>query len=434
MPVELRTVAAMIVFILSYGRLPRRRRSRRLPARSPSSRGGVIAGAEVAATNVDTSIATKTTTNSDGVYTVTQLREGPYMLSITAPGLREFIVTNILLVTRDVRRIDAKLEVGVLSEAVEVTGGATLIEAETPRISDVRTADQLRTLPLNDRGVWSFLQVTPMLSPRGGSYSFAGSRTNQSQFAIDGTTMSDGVTDNAIGPLANYIESFKEVKLDLANNSAEYPAFGQVTIISKSGTNAFNGSVFDYYQSPIFRARDPFQASAAGGCTTSGCRWRTGEDSPALRRPARTFWFASGETFTGSSAPLALNPTVPLEPGAAAIFRRSASDSQPVHRRDLHRRTHSGECDQSGLAAIQDRFYPLPNTGNTSRPADANNYPRYGATGSAKPYYATSRLDHNFSASDRYSRASRCTSRRIRCGKAICRRSASAGSSARTRR
>ena len=194
------------------------------------------------ATNVETSIATKTTTNSDGVYTVIQLREGPYMLNITAPGLREFIATNILLVTRDVRRIDATLEVGVLSEAVQVTGRSTPIELETPRVSDVRTAEQLRTLPLNDPGVWSFLAVTPTLSLRAGTYSFAGSRYNQSQFAIDGTSMSDGVGESPVGPLANYIESFKEVKIDLANNSAESPSLGQVTIISKSGANRFSGS------------------------------------------------------------------------------------------------------------------------------------------------------------------------------------------------
>src|SRR5262245_62850391 len=102
------------------------------------SSGGVIAGAEVVATNVETSITTKTTTNSDGVYTVSQLREGPYMLSITAPGLREFIATNILLVTRDVRRIDAKLEVGLLTEAVQVVGGTQPPELETRRVSELR--------------------------------------------------------------------------------------------------------------------------------------------------------------------------------------------------------------------------------------------------------------------------------------------------------
>src|SRR5207237_3943105 len=114
------------------------------------------------------------------------------------------------LVTRDVRRIDAKLELGVLSEAVQVTGGATPIELETPRVSDVRTAAQLRTLPLNDPGVWSFLAVTPTLALRNGTYSFAGSKLNQSQFAIDGTSMSDGVGESPVGPLATYIESFQE--------------------------------------------------------------------------------------------------------------------------------------------------------------------------------------------------------------------------------
>jgi hypothetical protein len=62
------------------------------------------------------------------------------MLRITAPGFREFLVTDMVLVTRDVRRIDATLEVGGLDAAVQVIGGATALELETPRISDVRSA------------------------------------------------------------------------------------------------------------------------------------------------------------------------------------------------------------------------------------------------------------------------------------------------------
>jgi hypothetical protein len=150
-------------------------------------------------------------------------------------------------------------------EAVQVTGGATPIELETPRVSDVRTAEQLRTLPLNDPGVWSFLAVTPTLSWRAATYTFAGSKYNQSQFAIDGTSMSDGVGESAIGPLANYIESFKEMMIDLANNSAEFPSLGQVTIVSKSGANRFSGSVFDYYWGPSFRARNPFSGQRQAG-------------------------------------------------------------------------------------------------------------------------------------------------------------------------
>ena len=159
------------------------------------SSGAVIRGATVTATNVETSVVTKTTTNDDGVYTISQLREGPYLLSIAAPGFREFIATDILLVTRDLRRIDAVLQTGGFEAAVKVVAGSAPIELETARVSDVRTADQLRTLPLNDPGVYSTLAITPMMSFRGGTYTFAGSKLNQSQFALDGTSMSDGVNE-----------------------------------------------------------------------------------------------------------------------------------------------------------------------------------------------------------------------------------------------
>jgi hypothetical protein len=281
--------------------------------RDPS--GAAVSDAKITATNVETGVVSTTASNKEGVYTVAQLREGSYLVSVQATGFREALAADVVLVARDVRRLDVSLVIGALEERVDVAGGATLIEAETARVSDTRTADQLKTLPLNDRGIWSFLQVTPMLSPRGGSYSFAGSRTNQSQFAIDGTTMCDGVTDNAIGPLANYVESFKEVKLDLANNSAEFGSLGQVTILSKSGTNGFNGSAFDYYQSPIFRARDPFATVRRAGVQHNiGLSLGGPVAIPQLYNGrGRTFWFASGETFTGSSASSALNPTVPIE-------------------------------------------------------------------------------------------------------------------------
>ena len=196
-----------------------------------------------------------------------------------------------------------------------MTAGSAPIELETARVSDVRTADQLRTLPLNDPGVYSTLAITPMMSFRGGTYTFAGSKLNQSQFAIDGTSMSDGVNETPIGPLANYIESFKEVKIDIANNSAESASLGQVTIVSKSGTNRFAGAVFDYYQSPILRVKNPFSMRRSSGVIHF--------PGLALGGPAviprlydghgRTFWFVSGETVNGSSASTDLNPTVPLE-------------------------------------------------------------------------------------------------------------------------
>ncbi len=365
--------------------------------------GAIVTDATITATNTATGVVSTAKTNKDGVYTVTQLREGTYVVVVHADNFPESIVSDVLLVARDVRRLDVTLVLANLESKVDVTGGATLIEAETPRISDTRTADQLKTLPLNDRGVWAFLQMTPMFQPRGGSYSFAGSRTNQSQFAIDGTTMSDGVTDNAIGPLANYVESFKEVKIDIANNSAEFSALGQVTLISKSGTNRFNGSVFDYYQSPIMRSRDYFATTRRAGIQHFlGLAAGGPLELPQLYDGRnRTFWYISGETVNGSAASAALNPTVPLPAWRNGDFSALGIPIRNPFTGEIYA---DGRIPASAInpvaLRIQNRFYPLPNTGDTSV-LRASNYNDTVPRAASKPYYLTGRVDHNFSSKDR---------------------------------
>jgi hypothetical protein len=406
MRVHLRSLAASTIILLAVAASPAAAQTTyaTITGTVTDASGGVIEGAAVAATNVETSVVTRATTNREGVYTVTQLREGPYMLSVTAPGLREFLATDIVLVTRDIRRIDAKLEVGGLEAAVQVrAGGAAPIELETGRLSDVRTAEQLRTLPLNDPGVYSVLAITPMLAQRAGSYTMAGSRYNQSQFSLDGTSMSDGVGETPIGPLANYIESFKEVKIDIASNSAESASLGQVTIISKSGTNQFHGAVFDYYQSPMFRATNPFSNRRQSGVLHF--------PGLALGGPAaiprlfdgrgRTFWFVSAETVNGSSMSVDLNPTVPIEAWRRGDF---SALGRPIRNPFTGEIYADGRIPAAALnpvaLQIQQRFYPLPNTGNTAV-LQATNYRETIGTKRGKPYYATARVDHNFSANDR---------------------------------
>jgi outer membrane receptor protein involved in Fe transport len=369
--------------------------------RDPS--GAAIPEAKVTAINAETGVATTTTSNKEGVYTVAQLREGPYVVTVEATGFSEAIAGDVILVARDIRRLDFSLVVGAIEAKVDVVGGATFIEVETPRISDTRTADQLKTLPLNSRGVYAFLQMTPSLSQRAGVYSFAGSRMNQSQFAIDGTTMSDGVTENPIGPLANFVESFQEVKLDLANNSAEFSTLGQVTIISKSGTNAFNGTLFDYYQSPDMRAREYFATARRAGVEHNlGLAAGGPLELPGLYKGRnRTFWYASGETFSGSAQSAALNPTVPLEAWRRGDFSALGIQIRNPFTGELYR---DGRIPASALnpvaLKIQQRFYPLPNTGDTSV-LRASNYNDTVPRGLSKPYYATARVDHNFTDRDR---------------------------------
>src|SRR5215813_11351157 len=279
--------------------------------------GAVVPKATVTATNTETNIKTSTTLNEAGNYTLAQLREGTYEVKAEAPGFQEFLAQNVLLVARDVRRLDITLQIGAVGTRVEVEAGATLIETETARISDTKTSETLKTLPLNTRGIWAFLALSPnVLQASGGSSTirFAGSQSNQSHWAIDGTTMSDGVDETQIGPLGNYIESFQEIKLDISNNTAEFGTIGQVTMISKSGTNQFRGTLFDYYSTPFFRARNPFALARGTGVT----HMPGGSIGGPVLLPRiyngknKTFFFFSFETGRGSTSTDVLNPTVPL--------------------------------------------------------------------------------------------------------------------------
>jgi hypothetical protein len=90
----------------------------------------------VTATHVESNIQTSAQTNNAGVYTLPQLKEGQYTVGAKNAGFKEFISENVVLRARDTRRLDIVLEVGAVETKVEVTGGATLIETETARISD----------------------------------------------------------------------------------------------------------------------------------------------------------------------------------------------------------------------------------------------------------------------------------------------------------
>jgi hypothetical protein len=152
--------------------------------------GAVVPNATVTATSVQTNIKTTAKSNEDGNYTVAQLKEGTYTLRAEAAGFKSFLMDNVGLVARDVRRVDVKLEVGDVATQVEVAGGATLIETETARISDTKDSLVLNTVPTNSRSLWAILNLSPGLQGQAGSSvtRFAGSRVNENNWSIDGTT------------------------------------------------------------------------------------------------------------------------------------------------------------------------------------------------------------------------------------------------------
>ena len=371
--------------------------------------GAAVPGATVVATHVETNSQTTAQTNEVGIYTIGQLREGTYSVHAKSAGFKEFVVQNVQLIARDYRRLDISMEVGAVETAVEVTAGATLIETETARIADTKTAEMLKSIPLNTRGIWAFLSLSPgvLQAGTGSTIRFAGSRSNQSHWAIDGITFSDGVDETQIGPLANYIESYQEIKIDIANNTAEFGTIGQVTLISKSGTNEFHGNLFDYYTTPWFRARNPFALVRNTGVShTPGGSAGGPVFIPKLYNGKdKTFFFFSFETGRGSPTPVLINPTVPITPWRTGDFSalstpiRDPLSGQPFP----GNRIPANRLNQTSLK-LQERFYPLPNFGDPTVFA-AQNYRENKIQPFAPSNYWTLRGDHRFNEQNQiYSR------------------------------
>ncbi len=383
------------------------------------SSGAAVPNVTIEATHIQSNYRYAAKSNEVGNYTLPQLREGEYRVRANATGFSEFIAQNVLLQAREERRLDIRLQVGTLGSAVEVTAGAALIETDTARIGDSKNAEALKSLPLSTRSLYSFLALTPGVLGAGGGQStrrFAGSRVNQSEQSIDGITTSNGFDGTQITPLVSYIESFQEVRVDMANNSADIGSVGQVTVVSKSGTNEIHGNVFDYYVTPWFRARNPFAAERGAGVRHQP----GGSIGGPIAIPKvyngrdRSFFFFSFETSRGSNINQLLNPTVPPVPWRNGDFSAlcSAYDA-------------AGLCDdEDGVQLInpladggpapfannripigsinavsqriQDRFYPLPNFGDLNVFASQNYREQKSRQFDPQTYY-TARLDHRFS-------------------------------------
>lgn len=370
--------------------------------------GAVIVGATVTVTNLASNYRYTATTNGAGYYTIGQLLEGKYSVDVEAPGFKRYVEKGVSIANQELRRIDIRMQIGDVATTVEVKGTTALIETEKARISDTKTAETIKDLPLNTRSLWSFVGQNPSIVTAASSTAtrrFSGSRNNQSDASVDGITISNGRDGTQISPLVNYVESMAEVRVDMANNTAEFGGLGQVTVVSKSGTNSLHGSAFDYYQTPAMVSRNPFAASGSAGITHSPGATIGGPITlPKLYNGKdHTFFFFSYETSRGSAVHDLVNPTVPLASWRSGNFG-ALLPSTVIKDPFANNAPFAGNIIPSTrlnpvAIKIQDLFYPLPNFGSATT-LQSQNY-RQSLTREYDPsIYWTTRIDHRFSDRD----------------------------------
>ena len=364
--------------------------------------GAVMPGAAVQVQNVETDYSQTAQTDSEGRYLVRNLPLGSYSVTIQQAGFRTEVRRGITLTVGSEVTINAQLAVGNIEERVEVTGEASPVETTNATVSGLVNQEQMRDLPLNGRnidqlallspGVWANRNYTNTVTTGLGMHlSINGDRPSSTLYLLDGTVVNDH-TNNGRGGVAGVqlgVEGILEFRLLTHNFSAEYgrSSGGVLSAVTRSGTNEFHGSAFEFVRNNVFDARNffnpgdlpPFRRNQFGG--TLGGRIIRDKlffflNYEGLRQVQGNTVIASVPDVPARSG---LLPTGPVDPGAGKPTLQQVTVNPSV--------------------VPYLKLYPLPNGGNHGD-GTADFIEDFGAT--ASDDYAMERMDYRLSDKDNF--------------------------------
>ncbi len=247
--------------------------------------GAAIVGASVTAKDLDRGTEWPTKTNEDGIYAYPRIPVGRYTLSISAPGFKTYVNPNFTLEVDQRARIDASLEVGAVTENVQVTGEAPLLQTDTTQVGSVITSNTISNLPLISENPIALTLLTAgvttpdpssfnngVRSTGGGRPYVNGNREEANNFLLDGTD-NNFTSDNLVSYQPNP-DALEEFRLITNNASAEFGNFqgGIINMVIKSGTNEFHGNAFEDFRNDKLNS-NTWANNWNGGVPRSPLRW-----------------------------------------------------------------------------------------------------------------------------------------------------------------
>jgi Carboxypeptidase regulatory-like domain len=278
--------------------------------------GAVVAGAQVTLTNTGTQEKHTQTTGNEGAYQFVNVVPGQYRLDITKPGFKHFARTNVVVQVQQDAHIDASLTVGDVGESVEVTAETPLLQAETSSLGQVIEQRKADELPLNGRNIFNLITVSPAAVAQGGSggspvgqnpfswgnYQVGGSFANQGAQYLDGQPLNIGYINLPI--VIPTQDSVGEFKVQYNNLGAEWGKFsgGIVNLSTKSGTNSWHGSVYEYFRNKVLNANEFFhkQFELTNDLKNEPPPWSQNQYGFQLGGPViknKTFFYTSWEQY-----------------------------------------------------------------------------------------------------------------------------------------
>ena len=286
------------------------------------STGAAVAGAKVTLSNSSTGEKRTENSGDDGRYTFVNLFQGQYRVDIEKEGFKHFVRPTVVVEVQQDTRVDATLTIGQVSETVEVSSEVPLLQTESSSLGQVVEQRKANELPLNGRNIFNLITVSPAAVAQGGSggspvgqnpfswgnYQVGGSFANQGAQYLDGQPLNIGYINLPI--IIPTQDSVGEFKVQYNNLGAEWGKFsgGVVNLSTKSGTNSWHGSAYEYFRNKVLNANEYFnkQAQILNGKPNEAPPWTQNQYGFQLGGPVikdKTFFYVSWEQYrqrTGS--------------------------------------------------------------------------------------------------------------------------------------
>jgi hypothetical protein len=347
-----KTACLLVLIALTSLRCAGQATSAEISGSVSDSSGALVPGAAITATNVETGTVQNTKSAANGDYVLTNLKPGTYSLTAEAAGFSKLLQTGLHLQVNQQVRLDLQMQVGQATETVEVSTRAPLLEAESSSIGTVVNTQMVNQLPLNGRNFTQLATLSPGVTGVGssatgtiqggtrpddrrpGSEIFSnGNREGDNNFLFDGVDDNERLTLSVV--LRPAVESVREFKIqtnlysaDIGRNSGAV-----IDVISKSGTNKFHGSAFEFIRNSAVDARTYFNKAGTAFPSLKLNQFGGSLGGPIYRN--KTFFFVDYEGSRRSTQAFVLGnvPTVRMRNGdfgeTVAIYDPTTTRANP---------------------------------------------------------------------------------------------------------
>lgn len=377
------------------------------------SQGAAIAGTTITATNRATGVSVTATANEAGIYSLPNLAIGEYTVTVIQQGFSQFTADHVVLSTGQVLGLNAILQPGSISQSVTVQAQNASMETRTSEIGQIIESKSVADLPLGNRTSMNIISLTGgAVFIDSANYSLAGGRTKSSMTWLDGGSGQNIRLGIGTAEISPPVDTIQELGIITNNYSAEYggSAGGVVLQNTRSGSNLFHGTVYEFLRNDAFDAPGYFAAVRNGAKQKPELRYNVyGGTIGGPIRPDRTFFFFGFEGSrqrTGSNVTLTV-PTLlqragdfsqTLDASGKVIPIYDPSSTKTVNGITTRTQFPNNRIPQSAIDLVAQKiiaYYPLPTNG-----AAANNFSANDVATSNSQFYLA-RVDHVLGSRDR---------------------------------